>query len=166
MSELTRKGLLAGGVAGAAALAAASPALAHDRDDDDGIVGSWYGRVTADDPALGSFEELISFHRDGIVTDAHRLSIPATPFGPLLETSGHGAWKSTRNGYTAFFRFLLQQAPPSAGAPVGTDNVRLNIRLERGGNRFSGRFESTIRDTAGNSVFTATGDIAGERIIA
>ena len=49
-----------------------------------------------------------------------------------------------------------------AGAPVGTDN----IRLERGGNRFSGRFESTIRDTAGNAVFTATGDIAGERIIA
>lgn len=165
MSELTRKGLLASGAAGAAALAAASPALAHDRDDD-GIVGSWYGRVTADDPALGSFEELISFHRDGIVTDAHRLYIPATPFGPLLETSGHGAWKSTRNGYTAFFRFLLQQAPPSAGAPVGTDNVRLNIRLERGGNRFSGRFESTIRDTAGNAVFTATGDIAGERIIA
>jgi hypothetical protein len=166
MSELTRKGLLAGGVAGAAALASTSPALAHDRDDDDGIVGSWYGRVTADDLALGSFEELISFHRDGIVTDAHRLYIPATPFGPLLETSGHGAWKSTRNGYTAFFRFLLQQAPPSAGAPVGTDNVRLNIRLERGGNRFSGRFESTIRDTSGAAVFTATGDIAGERIIA
>ena len=164
--HLTRKGLLAGGAVGAAAMVAASPAPAHDRDDDDGIVGSWYGRVTADDPALGSFEELISFHRDGIVTDAHRLYIPATPFGPLLETSGHGAWKSTRNGYTAFFRFLLQQAPPSAGAAVGTDNVRLNIRLERGGNRFSGRFESTIRDTAGNAVFTATGDIAGERIIA
>ncbi len=164
---LTRKSLLAaGGAAGAAALASAVPAHAHgDRDDDD-IVGSWYGRVTADDPALGSFEELLSFHSGGIVTDAHRLYIPATPFGPLLETSGHGAWKTTRNGYTAFFRFLLQQAPPSAGAAVGTDNVRLNIRLDRGGNRFSGRFESTIRDTSGTAVFVATGDIAGERIVA
>ena len=67
---------------------------------------------------------------------------------------------------TAFFRFILQQAPPSAGGPVGTDNVRLNIRLDRSGNRFSGRFESTIRDNAGALVFTATGAIAGERITA
>jgi hypothetical protein len=54
MSEraLTRKGLLAGGVAGAAALAAASPARAHGDRDDDELVGSWYGRVVADDPAL------------------------------------------------------------------------------------------------------------------
>ena len=163
MSELTRKGLDGrsrggrgdrGGVTGAG----------DDRDDDDGIVGSWYGRVTADDPALGSFE-VISFHRDGIVTDAHRLYIPATPFGPLLETSGHGAEDHAHRLHRVL-RFLLQQAPPSAGAPVGTDNVRLNIRLERGGNRFTGRFESTIRDTAGNAVFTATGAIAGERIVA
>ena len=76
--------------------------------------------------------------------------IPASPFGPLLETSGHGAWKTVRGGgITAFFRFILQQAPPSAGGPVGTDNVRLNIRLDRSGDRFSGRFESTIRDTRG-----------------
>ncbi|MDA0183228.1 hypothetical protein OJ997_23155 [Solirubrobacter phytolaccae] len=160
---ITRKGLLTGGAAaGAAALATASPALAHG--DDDELVGSWYGRVTADDPALGSFEELISFHRDGIVTDAHRLYLPATPFGPLLETSGHGAWKSVRGGYTAFFRFLLQQAPPSAGAAVGTDNVRLNFRVQRG--RISGRFESQIKDTSGALVFTATGAIVAERITA
>lgn len=161
---LTRKGLLAGGAVGAAALVTAAPARAHGDDDD--IVGSWYGRVVADDPALGSFEELISFHPGGIVTDAHRLYLPATPFGPLLETSGHGAWKSAgRDTYTAFFRFLLQQAPPSAGAAVGTDNVRLlNLRVNRG--RFTGRFESTIRDTAGAAVFTATGAISGERILA
>jgi hypothetical protein len=162
---LTRKGLLAGGAAGAAALAGAAPAFGHGSGGDDDIVGSWYGRVVADDPALDSFEELISFHPGGIVTDSHRLYIPATPFGPLLETSGHGAWKSTgRDGYTAFFRFLLQQAPPSAGASVGTDNVRLNLRVNR--SRLSGRFESTIRDTTGAAVFTATGAITGERILA
>jgi hypothetical protein len=160
----TRKGLLASGAAGAAALATASPALAHGDDGDD-IVGSWFAKVTADDPALGSFDELLSFHTGGIVTDAHRLYIPASPFGPLLETSGHGAWKTVRGGgVTAFFRFILQQAPPSAGAPVGTDNVRLNLRVNR--DRFSGRFESTIRGTSGAVVFTATGSIAGERITA
>ena len=169
MSEraLTRKGLLAGGAAGRRRAGGdVTGAGARPRHDDD-IVGSWYGRVTADDPALGSFEELISFHRDGIVTDAHRLYIPATPFGPLLETSGHGAWKSTPQRLHG-----VLPLPAPAGAAVrrarrsGTDNVRLNIRLERGGNRFTGRFESTIRDTAGDAVFTATGDIAGERIIA
>jgi hypothetical protein len=162
---LTRKGLLAGGAAGAAALAAAAPARAHGDRDDDELVGSWYAKVVADDPALGSFEELISFHPGGIVTDAHRLYIPATPFGPLLETSGHGAWKGIgRGGYTAFFRFLLQQAPSSSGASVGTDNVRLNLGVDR--NRLSGRFESTIRDNTGAAVFTATGAITGERILA
>ena len=122
---LTRKGLLAGGAAGAAALATAAPAFGQAAATTTSSSARGTRKVVADDPALGSFEELISFHPGGIVTDAHRLYIPATPFGPLLETSGHGAWKSTgRNGYTAFFRFLLQQAPPSAGASVGTDNVR------------------------------------------
>src|SRR4051812_44382582 len=97
-SALTRKGLLAAGAAGAAALAAAVPARADS--DDESLVGSWYGRVVADDPALGSFEELLSFHPGGIVSDAHRLYIPVTPFGPVLETSGHGAWKKAGKDYT------------------------------------------------------------------
>jgi hypothetical protein len=165
MTELTRKGLLGAGAAGAAGLAVAAPAQAHDRDHD-GIVGSWFLTITADDPALGSFNGLISFHVGGVVTESRRYYIPATPLGPLLETSGHGAWKGERRGVTAFWRFMLQQAPPSAGAPVGTDNVRINVRLDRGGDRFSGRFESTIRDNSGAVVFTAAGDIVGERIIA
>jgi hypothetical protein len=165
MTEITRKGLLGVGAAGVAGLAIAAPAQAHDRDDDH-IVGSWFLTITADDPALGSFNGLISFHAGGVVTESRRYYIPATPLGPLLETSGHGAWKGERHGVTAFWRFMLQQAPPSAGAPVGTDNVRINVRLERGGRRFSGSFESKIRDNSGAVVFTATGDIVGERIIA
>lgn len=82
-----------------------------------------------------------------------------------MDGHGHGAWKRTGSrSYEAFFRFLLQQAPPSAGAPIGTDNIRLKLRLERGGDRFTGTFESNIRDPAGTVVFTARGTISGERI--
>ena len=76
--------------------------------------GPGIGRVVADDPALGGFEELISFHPGGIVTDAHRLYLPATPFGPLLETSGHGAWKSTGRGCL----HGVLPLPAAAGATV------------------------------------------------
>ena len=161
---VTRKELLGGGtIAGVVALGIAPVAQAHGGDQD--IVGSWNGTITATDPPLGSFGNLISFHTGGVVTESRRLYVPATPFGPLLETTGHGAWKRTgARSYEAFFRFLLQQAPPSAGEPVGTDNIRLELRLERGGDRFLGTFESNIRDNAGAVVFTARGTISGERI--
>ena len=161
---VTRKELLGGGVlAGAVALGAAPAAPAHGDSED--IVGSWTGTVTATDPPLGSFGDLISFHEGGVVNESRRYYVPETPLGPLLETTGHGAWKRTGpRSYEAFFRFLLQQAPPSAGAPIGTDNIRLKLRLERGGDRFTGTFESNIRDNGGAVVFTARGTITGERI--
>jgi hypothetical protein len=163
-NPVTRKQLLGGGaLAGALALGAAPAAQAHGGDDD--IVGSWSGTITATDPPLGSFGNLISFHEGGVVNESRRYYVPQTPLGPLLETTGHGAWKRTGSrSYEAFFRFLLQQAPPSAGAPIGTDNIRLKLRLERGGDRFTGTFESNIRDNAGAVVFTARGTISGERI--
>ena len=78
----------------------------------------------------------------------------------------HGAWKRTgARSYAAFFRFLLQQAPPSAGAPVGTDNIRLAVRLDRGGDAYAGTLESNIRDLNGAVVFTARGTVSAERIV-
>ena len=138
---LTRKGLLAaGGAAGATVLATAAPARAHGGDDDDdGIVGSWYGRVTADDPALGSFEELISFHPGGIVTDAHR-STPgerrsAHCWRPPAMAPGRAAGAATRRSFAS----CCSRRLPSAGAAVGTDNVRLiGMKLDRSGNRLYG----------------------------
>lgn len=161
---VTRKELLGGGtIAGAVALGVAPAAQARGGGGD--IVGSWNGTITATDPPLGTFGNLISFHADGVLTESRRLYVPVTPLGPLLETTGHGAWKRTgARSYEAFFRFLLQQAPPSAGEPIGTDNIRLELRLARGGDRFDGTFESNIRDNTGAVVFTARGTISGERI--
>jgi hypothetical protein len=52
----------------------------------------------------------------------------------------------------------------SAGEPIGTDNIRLKLRLERRGAHFVATFESNIRDNTGAVVFTARGTISGERI--
>jgi hypothetical protein len=157
---ISRKTLVAG--AGAAAIAAVAPASAAS---DPGVAGSWFLTIVATNPPLGSFNGLISFHVGGVVTEARRYFVPATPLGALLETSGHGAWKPTGNrSYEAFFRFFLQEAPPSEGRPLGTDNVRLRFTLDSAGENLTGAFESNLKDNANEVVFTVRGTVSGERI--
>jgi hypothetical protein len=159
----TRRRLLSAGGAAAAGvlMATAAPALADSAQE---LVGSWFATVTATNPPLGSFASLLSFHGDGTLTESRRLYVADSPFGPLLETGGHGAWERTGPGrYEAFFRFLLQQAPPSAGAPVGTDDITLQLEVE-GAGMLGGTFSSTIKDTEGHAVFTASGTVVGESI--
>jgi hypothetical protein len=161
--RFTRRRMLS--TAGAAAVgtlvATAGPARA---DGGQEIVGSWSATVTATDPPLGSFASLLSFHGDGTLTESRRLFLADSPFGPVLESGGHGAWKRTGPGrYDASFRFLLQQAPPSAGAPVGVDAVTLELETN-GTSDLGGTFSSTIKDTEGHDLFTARGTVVGQRI--
>ena len=150
--------------AGAAIVGAAPKAATAHEGNDQGIVGSYFGTVTATDPPLGQFNDVISFHEGGVVTESRRYYIPVTPIGSLVETTGHGAWKRTGNRtFEAFFRFLLQQAPPSAGEPIGTDNIRLFLRLQRDGS-LTGTFESNIKAVDGTVIFTARGTFTAERI--
>jgi hypothetical protein len=68
------------------------------------------------------FNNLISFYVGGVVTETRRYLVLPTPFGNLIETTGHGAWEPTgRNTFEAFFRFLLQN--DDDGAAIGTDNL-------------------------------------------
>ena len=162
---MDRRRIITAGGAALVGAAASRPAGAHhDGGSDQGLTGSYYGTITATDPPLGQFNNLISFLDGGVVTESRRYYVPFTPIGPLLETTGHGAWKRTGNRtYEAFFRFLLQEAPPSAGAALGTDNIRLRLRLERSG-KLRGTFESNIKDLTGAVIFTARGDFEAERI--
>jgi hypothetical protein len=126
-------------------------------------VGSWFATVTATNPPLGQFNDLISFHTGGVVTESRRYSIPGTPLGNLLETTGHGAWERTGgNTFEAFFRFLLQDA--DTGAVLGTDNIRLALTLDRAAGTLTGTFESQIKDTADNVLLTVTGDYSATPI--
>ena len=63
---------------GAAALAAAAGKSALADGGNQGIVGSYFGTVTAVNPPLGSFNDVISFHEGGVVTESR-----AHPVGQL-----------------------------------------------------------------------------------
>ena len=149
---MDRRKFLAAGV-----VAAAAPVVAHaEADDDHGVVGSYFGTVTAVNPPLGQFNDLISFHEGGVVTESRRYLVSPTPLGDLLETSGHGAWeKAGGRSYQAFFRFFIQDA--HTGVPIGTDNVRLAVTLDKKTGALSGTFQSQIKDTADVVLLTVTG---------
>jgi hypothetical protein len=158
-----RRFIAAGAGAAAAAVVATGSARA---DSDQGLVGSWFLTIEATEPPLGVFNALISFHAGGVVTEARRYYVPGTPFGSFLETSGHGAWKALGNRrYEAFFRFLIQEAPPSDGRPIGTDNVHLAFALSATSDELRGTFASAIRDNAGEVQFAVRGTTSGDRIV-
>ena len=147
--------------AGVAASGTSSPARS---DDDQDLIGSWFGTVTATNPPLGQFNDLISFQTGGVVIESRRYFVPPpTPFGSLLETTGHGAWKRTdKSTFKVFFRFLLQTA--TDGVSVGTDNIRLSLKLDRNAGTLTGTFESQIKNTADTVLLTVTGNFAATPI--
>jgi hypothetical protein len=157
---MDRRALLATG--GAAALAAALPSVAQADNADQGLVGSYIGRVTATDAPLPPFTELISFLAGGVVVESRRYAVqPGPPFGTLLETTGHGAWKRTGNQrFEVFFRFLLQDL--ASTGEVGSDNVTLVLALD--GDSLTGTFASVIRDPADNPVESFSGTYTATRI--
>jgi hypothetical protein len=146
-----------------AAAAAIVPSRAQAQSADHDVIGSWIGTVVATNPPLGEFNDLISFHTDGVVTESRRYLVKPTPLGDLLETTGHGAWTRTgARSVEAFFRFMITDA--STGQSLGTDNVRLAVALAKDGQSLAGTFVSQIKDTADNVVFQASGDYSATRI--
>jgi hypothetical protein len=148
----------------AAGLLASTMSLRGDDATDNDLIGSWFGTVTATNPPLGQFNDLISFEFGGVVIESRRYFVPPpTPFGSLLETTGHGAWKRTgSNTFAAFFRFLLQTA--ADGVPMGTDNIRLALTLDRKVATLTGSFESQIKNLADTVLLTVTGSFAATPI--
>jgi hypothetical protein len=120
------------------------------------LVGSWYGTITATNPPLVAFNDLISFYVGGVVTETRRYLVPATPLGDPLETTGHGAWEQTgRNTFEAFFLFLLQNERD--GYAIGTDNIHLRLTPGPGRGKLTGTFESQTKTTAETVLLEVTG---------
>lgn len=146
-------------------VAGAGPAAAQPNGDQQ-LEGSWFATITATDPAgLEPMKGLLTFTRDGNVIETRRLYIPASPFGPLIETPGQGAW--VRMGERQFkvkFLFLIQSFPD--GVHIGNDNIEMVLEVSRDGNSLSGTFVSQVRDPAANTVvfFQAIGTVSASRI--
>jgi hypothetical protein len=134
------------------------------------LEGSWTMEVTVTDPpGFPPLKSLLTFTAGGEVLESRRPYFPFTPFGPVLETGGHGAWvKTGRRQFGVDFRFLLQAAPNNAAFPngedLGTDRIRLQIERSRDGESFTGIFMSEARDADGNVVFQARGSVSGSRL--
>jgi len=162
--HVNRKQLLkTGAAAGAGALVAAGPAQAQSGQ---GAVGSWFGTVTATNPPLGSFGEMLSILDGGVAIESRRYYVvPPPPFPNLLETTGHGAWERTGNRtYEVFFRFFLQEPPPSTGSPIGTDNIRLTLTYDASADTLTGTFVSQVKDNGGNMLIQVEGTYEATRI--
>ena len=135
--RLPRRRLLM--AAAALALGAAAPgvAMAHEAEND--IIGSWSGLIVATNPPAGQGNNLMSVHPGGIIVESRRYFVTPTPWGNLFETTGHGVWKRTgRRAFDVFIRILLQHA--DTGLAFGVDDVRLSLRLSRGGDTLTGTF--------------------------
>jgi hypothetical protein len=134
------------------------------------LAGSWAMTVVATSPlGLPVLSSLITFTRSGEVIESRRGYLPFSPFGPILETAGHGVWDRTGHGeIAATFTFLVQAAPNNpvfvAGESVGTDTIRLRLTLNGSSDSFSGVFVSQARDADGNVVFGAAGTVTGTRL--
>jgi hypothetical protein len=132
------------------------------------LEGAWAGTVTAVNPPLGSFDDLISFFPGGNVIESRRLYVADSPIGSLVETPAHGEWvRVARRQYQINTVFLLQGGPdnPAAkGTPLGTDNVNLRLELSEDGTSLTGMFKSDVKDVSGNILFTTTGTYVATRI--
>ena len=133
------------------------------------LEGSWAMTVTAvSPPGLPPLNSLVTFMRGGEVIESRRGYLAVSPFGPILETAGHGAWLRAGHGeFAATFTFLVQAAPNNpvfvSGEPLGTDQIHLRLELGPGGT-FSGTFVSQARDANGTVVFSASGTVEGTRL--
>lgn len=149
--------------AAAVAVGSAAPAAAHAYAADEGIVGSWFGLIRATNPPTGQGHNLFSFLEGGTLVESRRYFVTPTPFGNLLETTGHGAWRRTsRRRFEAVNRILIQNA--DSGVPFGIDDVRLSLRVGDDGKTLTGTWVAQIRDSSDVVLFELAGDYSATRI--
>jgi hypothetical protein len=170
MMTVRRSHLLLAGLVGGLAIVVPTFRSRSDELNATQLVSSWAGTVKATNPpGLEPFTSLITFSPGGGVVESRRLYVPNSPFGPLLETPGHGAWTRIAGRELEIqFLFLLQGAPnnpTTAGAALGTDNIRMRVRLSPSGDVLEGTFVSRIKDLSGAVVFTASGTYRAQRIV-
>jgi hypothetical protein len=151
------------GVAAAGAIAALQlPDLARAVEADaapPSLVGAWIVQVNSGGQKM---VDLVTFSKDGLVTDAGALPLKAPPPGQVSPPSvGLGSWApGADGGYDITF---VNLAADAKGAFAGTVTIAAHVTLGATGNIWSGAF--TITGEAGGKVlFTEHGTVTARRI--
>jgi hypothetical protein len=164
---MNRRHLLKSAANAAVVAAAVTPSVSlvkHSDDDyDQDIVGSWFATFDITNPPIGRTTALFSFHDGGILTSSARYVVTPTPFGTLIETSGHGAWKSVRGHTVEAFQLLFVQRLDT-GEVIAIDNVRLSLTLSRDRQTLSGTAVIVGKAPSDALLFELTGTFSATRI--
>ena len=132
------------------------------QDAGDGFVGSW--RVVIIDEGNPS-PALLTFHDDGTLTGAEMPVVkppPGTPIQALMISGVAGAWAADGEGAALTFDAL---AADPTGSVILRGTVRGELRLDAGGDTFSGAFTLTRSDMAGSPLPGGSGTVQGTRIV-
>jgi hypothetical protein len=108
-------------------------AQGNDRQNDQGLVGSWNLEVTLRDCDSGfpfvTFPAMNTYNQGGTT---QQTALPPPGSGPL---PGHGVWShTTGRNYSGAFQFFALNSDPALNARV---IVRSNISLDRGGDSYT-----------------------------
>lgn len=125
-------------------------------------VGVWQGSVTPRDCQTGAplgdpIKNLITIMQGGTLSEDN-----ADPIDGPYHTSAHGIWERTSGRtYTAvFLRFVFDPDRTF----LGTERVRINIRLSRDLNSFTGNGPFEVLDPNDNVVFTGCASVTSTRL--
>jgi hypothetical protein len=148
-----------------ATLAAAARDDDHDRDRDRdaGIVGMWKVQFVSEGTAGvpdGTVVDspYVQWHSDG--TEIMNSSRP-----PITGSFCLGVWKKTGWSTYKLNHFALSW-DPTGTIFVGPANIREEVTLDGGGNKYSGTFTIDQFDTHGNTLAHVAGKITAERVTA
>jgi len=126
------------------------------------IVGLWKFSFVAegnaeipDDVVIDS--GYVTWHADGT-------ELMNSGRAPMTGSFCMGVWKQT--GHTFKLNHYALSWDPSGTNLVGPANIRERVRVDPGGNSYSGTFTLDQYDTTGNVLVHITGNVTGKRITA
>lgn len=123
------------------------------------ISGSWEGEVQITAPGNPTMQELLTFTPTGAVVESHRLYVPDSPFGSMIETAGHGSWKrKSLRTFDISFQWIIEGGPGNPyyeGQFIGYDKVSWDATLDEDGMTLSGPARSQLVTLDGEILFSA-----------
>jgi hypothetical protein len=118
------------------------------------LVGTW--QVTVSPDGAPPFQAVNTFLADGNSVEFDNGNPPGT------QTIATGPWQKT--GPSDYVMLEVNQIFDPQGNFAGTVQVRATITLDDKGNQFTSKFQVTVLDPDGNTVFQGTGTAIGKRL--